>query len=167
MSPHTDTSAPPDADSLFSSEIEPTDAPSSSGNANMVDERNADSVLFQLDQLATPATSSTDGQDMLSRVATPQNTNQGQGKPPGSGLIDLKTLMSGTQQAEPAASDSLVSSTTLVGEQNQRLSSSPSVSTQAPAQQPVAAPSRTPMIILSVLAFIAVIAVVAAVLVRG
>lgn len=130
----------------------------------MSDERNADSVLFKLDTLqatvqaqakARQQQGGAAGQLARLAAATPQSE--------GSGLIDVKTLASSVADTPASASSSVTSSAAL--SQSTLLSSS---STIEPIAQPGAAkPSRTPMIVLSILAALALAAAVAAIVLRG
>lgn len=133
----------------------------------MLEERNADSVLFKLDQLKVDAPPPKS--DTLSKLASSAPSAQAGG----SGLIDLKAMMSGAEAApeEPvsAASSSLLAQTSLTAGSSALLeSSSTSLSAGESSVLPTAAPpSRMPMIVLSVLAALALVAAVVAVVVRG
>jgi hypothetical protein len=127
----------------------------------MSDERNADSVLFKLDtlkataQAQAKANAEQGASRQLARLAaaTPQSE--------GSGLIDVNTLASSTEDV--SASSSLTSSAAL--SQSSLLSTSSVIESVAP---PTAKPqSRLPLIILSVLTLVALAAAVAAIVLRG
>lgn len=136
----------------------------------MSDERNADSVLFKLDTLTAMQSekAKSGAPKQLARLAAPAPQSEA-----GSGLIDLKTLGGTPPQADEAADGSnsdLTSSAAL--SQSSLLSSSSMVGAiptpaGTPAHRPAPAPSRTPMIVLSILALIALVAAVTAIVLRG
>ena len=135
----------------------------------MLEERNADSVLFTLDQIAPRPSISTP----LDRIAAPApaGADAAQG---GSGLIDIKSLMTQTAPAGEEASAAplsshLESSTSMVAARSSLIGDvQPHAATSQSAVLPTpAAPNRGPLIVLSLLAAAALVAAVAAVLIRG
>ncbi len=180
MSLHADPSAaPPDPDQLFSpqSAATPAATPTSATPAGtgMLEERNADSVLFKLDQLQTDAPAPQS--DPLSKLASSAPSAQAGG----SGLIDLKAMMAGGSEpaapSEPtsAASSSLLTQSSQTLGQTSSLASSssallptPGLSAGESAVLPAPTPAkRTPLVVLSVLAGLALVAAVVAVVLRG
>ncbi len=135
----------------------------------MLDERNADSVLFKLEQLPKPEPGSSG--DMLSQLSKPKpNAPQG-----GSGLIDIKELMGGaaTDLVTPGESDdNLTAETSLASAQSSLVGTAHLSTSQIAADASAVLPttparSKAPMVVLVVLAGLALVAAVAAVLVRG
>jgi len=138
----------------------------------MSDERNADSVLFKLDTLSAMQAHKPKGgaPQQMARLAAPAPQSE-----TGSGLIDLNTLGGASapleQAADASASGSDVTSSAALSHSS--LLSSSSVMgavptpTSTPSLAPAPAPSRTPMIVLSVLALIALVAAVTAIVLRG
>ncbi len=138
----------------------------------MSDERNADSVLFKLDTLSAMQAQKTKGgaPQQMARLAAPAPQSEA-----GSGLIDLTTLggaaAPGGGAADASASGSDVTSSAALSHSSLLSSSSMTGAVPTPASTPslapAAAPSRTPMIILSVLALLALVAAVTAIVLRG
>ncbi len=175
--------APPDADLLFSPP--PSQTPSqtsgqSSGHggsspSGMLEERNADSVLFKVDalkEMAKAQAAEGGAKRQLARLAAPAPQSE-----TGSGLIDLRSLASGTPSGDDTAGApgaapvrGQAASSASVSQSNLLRGSSPSVQaatpTAASAPRPTP-PSRTPLVILSVLAVVALCAAVAALILRG
>lgn len=185
----------PSEDLLFSSPATSPDSHASSSGSGMSDERNADSVLFKLEtvaqmhaaqqqqarqpsplaRLAAPAPASKAGSGLIDikelaasgnapAAAAPAAAPQPRPAAEGSGLIDIKKLAtaeaSSHAASSPSASDhSLLSSSSMLG-----VMPSPEAST---ATVPAKAPSRTPLIVLSVLALLALAAAVGAIILRA
>ena len=150
----------------------------------MSDERNADSVLFKLDTLkdAQAEQAATQGASrQMARLAAAAPASGG------SGLIDIKELagLAADGTAPQGSSDSGVGD---AAESGSAASASSSASTSAvlpnllasssmlgmtptpdasPSIAPAKAPSRVPLIVLSVLAVLALAAAVTAIVLRG
>lgn len=165
--------APPSPELLFSSEPAPaSSAPTAAAVDPMLEERNADSVLFKLDQIAPRPGNSTP----LDRLATPAagGASGGQG---GSGLIDIKSLMTQTGPAADQAvaeaaplSSHLESNTSMAAARSSLIGdvqaqSATDHSIVAAAVPPAA--KRGPLIVLCLLAAGALAAAIAAVVIRG
>ncbi len=138
----------------------------------MLEERNADSVLFKIDALQEMAKAQAEAgraQRQLARLAAPTPQSE-----TGSGLIDLKSL--GASPPGPGASAADGSTASLDApagssgamSQSHLLSSSTLLDASSTSPAPNhRAPSRLPLVILSVLAVLALLAAVGALVLRG
>lgn len=139
----------------------------------MSDERNADSVLFQLDTLSAMQSQKKPGgaPRQLARLAAPTPQSEA-----GSGLIDLRTLggnpgaLEESAEAAPLgaelATSAELSQSTLLSSSSMSATVSRANGAQVPGV-PAQLPSRTPLILLSVLALVALAAAVTAIILRG
>lgn len=173
---NTPVKSPPASseDLLFSDPASPGDGSAAGGHASssgsgMSEERNADSVLFNVDTLKQQQPNRQGAPRQLARLAAATPASEG------SGLIDVKTLASGATPAasepDPAAAESTSSSSSTSSSASALLSGGSALGTiPTPGARPAASaapPSRVPLIVLSVLAVLALAAAVTAIVLRG
>ncbi len=146
----------------------------------MSDERNADSVLFKLDTLKNTEADRAAAQGASRQMARLAAAAPASG---GSGLIDIKELAGlSAERNAPAHSDAASVSASASANASASASSSAVLpdllssssmlgivtpSNASPAVTPAKAPSRVPLVVLSVLAVIALAAAVTAIVLRG